>query len=372
MIMRSLILLSCPFLCASLLQGQETAGGTADLGPVISVSSQQSNAAILDVLNGVPDRVEPATHEGTGEAVDQAQKAAQANANLSNTKAKGLSGASGSGKRAQASAWKNDQAKKAGWLKKLGSALGVIDIVSTGAKAAGHLVEGDAVGAGQVVVSDLVKKGTAAVGAILGTAIGGPLGGVVGAGAGEELHGATTDKWIADKADSIRDQQAQEAMLGFAQAGRYTGQLHWTYNPPAQEGAMQPPMSIQYDGPITADLDKDGNLKIHYDLKGGMPGLGVSGATAGIGMSLQMSAAGDLTGTAKDGSFNAEGISKGTTKFNVDYGGAQGAPENQSQSNSGSGPVKATGTYTRETMTGTLTSPGGGGQPISFTLTKTR
>ena len=307
-----------------------------------------------------PTAVDLTTHEGTGEAIDQAQKAAAANAGLSNTQAKGPSGASGSGKRAQAGAWKADQARKAGFLDKLGKASGVIDLVSTAAKAAGHLVEGDSVGAGAVIVDDLVKKGTAAVGAVIGTAAtGSPVGAVVGAGAFEELHNATTGKLITAAETAITTQKAQDAMLGFAQTGRYTGQLNWTYNPPAQEGAMQPPMTIQYTGPVTADLDKDGNLKMHYDLKGGMPGL-VAGATAGIGMSLQMSATADLTGTAKEGTFTAEGISKGTTKFNVDYGGAQGAPENQSQSNSGSGPIKASGTYTRETMTGTFTSPGGG------------
>lgn len=370
--MRSRLILPGALLAASVLPAQGVAGSTPDVGAVTSVPSKQANAAILDSLNGIPDLVDPVTHEGTGEAIDQAQAAAEANSKLSNTKAKGASGATGSGKRAQAEAWKNDQAKKAGWLKKLGQAINVIDVVSTGAKAAGHLVEGDAIGAGEVVVNDLVKKGTAAIGAILGTAVGGPFGAVVGSGAGEELHNATTGQWITKKADDIRNQQAKDAQLGFAQAGRYTGQLHWTYNPPHQEGAMQPPMTIQYDGPITADLDRDGNLKIHYDLKGGMPGLGISGATAGIGMNLTLSASGDLAGTAKDGSFTAEGTSKGTSTFNVDYGGAQGAPANQSQTTSGSGSIKASGTYTRETMTGTILIGASSGQSIPFTLSKSR
>lgn len=370
--MRSTLLLPSALLAASVLHGQGVAGGSVDLGAVSSANPKQTNAAILDSLNGIPDVVEPATHEGTGEAIDQAQKAAEANSQLSNTKAKGPSGASGSGKRAQAGAWKNQQAQKAGWLKKLGNAINVIDIVSTGAKAAGHLAEGDAVGAGEVVVNDLVKKGTAIIGGLIGSAFAGPYGAVIGAGGAEEIHKATTGPWITKKADDIRDQQARDAQLGFAQAGRYAGQLHWSYNPPHQEGAMQPPMTIQYSGPITADLDRDGNLKIHYDLKGGMPGLGVSGATAGIGMSLQLTATGDLAGMAKDGSFAAEGTSKGSSTFNVDYGGAQGAPENQSQTNTGSGAIKASGTYTRETMIGTLVTGGAGGQSIPFTLTKTR
>ena len=361
------ILVSPPALAA-----QGISAGTADLGPVVSASPKTSGAAILDSLNGLPGLVEPATHEGTGEAIDQAQQAAEANANLSNTKAKGPSGASGSGKRAQAGAWKADQARKAGFLDRLGKILDVIDIVSTVAKAAGHLVEGDTIGAGEVVVNDLTKKGAAALGSAAGTAVGGPVGAVVGAGAAEEIHNATTGKWISNTADAIRNQQAKDAMLGSSQTGRYVGQMHWTYNPPMQEGAMQPPMTIQYSGPVTADLDKAGNLKMHYDLKGGMPGLGVSGATAGIGMSLQMSAVADLTGTAKDGKFTAAGTSQGTTQFNVNYGGAQGAPQNQSQTNNASGPVTATGTYTREAMTGTFTSPGGQGQPIDFVLTKTR
>jgi len=360
------------FLIPACLAGQGVSAGTVDLGPVTNSSPKASNAAILDVLNGIPGAVEPATHEGTGEAIDQAQKAAQANANLSNTKAKGASGASGSGKRTQAGAWKADQGRKAGFLDKLGKVLDTIDIVSTIAKAAGHLAEGDTVGAGEVVVSDLTKKGAAAMGSAAGTFVGGPVGAVVGAGAAEEIHKATTGKWPANAADSIRDQQAQDAMLGFALAGKYVGQLNWTYHPPMQEGAMQPAMGIQYAGPVSANLDKDGHLTMHLDVKGTMAGLGVSGATAGIGLDLQLKATAELTGIAKDGSFTAEGTSKGTSTFNVDYGGAQGAPQNQSQTNSGSGTITAAGTYTRETMTGAFTAPGYSGQPITFVLTKTR
>ena len=80
------ILVSPPALAA-----QGISAGTADLGPVVSASPKTSGAAILDSLNGLPGLVEPATHEGTGEAIDQAQQAAEANANLSNTKAKGAS-----------------------------------------------------------------------------------------------------------------------------------------------------------------------------------------------------------------------------------------------------------------------------------------
>lgn len=355
----------------AILQAQ-IAGGTADLGPVVSVSPGQSNAAILDSLNGIPDLVEPGTHEGTGKAIEVAQDAAQAKANLSNTQAKRASGVSGHGKRAQAQAWKNDQARKAGYLDKLGKVLNVIDVVSTAAKAAGHLAEGDAIGAGEVIVSDLTKKGMATIGATIGTVFGGPMGGVVGAAGGEEIHKGSTGRLIAGAADAIRDQQARDAQLGFSQTGRYTGQLDWTYTPPAEAGAMQPPMAIHYAGPVTADLDRDGVLKIHYELKGSMPGLGVSGATAGIGLDLTMRATADLVGTAKDGRFTAEGTSKGTTTFNVDYGGAQGAPPNQSQTNSGSGAIQASGTYTRETLTGTFVSPGWTGKPISFVLTKSQ
>jgi hypothetical protein len=357
--------------CRSFGLAQGTAGGTVGLGPVASADARRTEAAILDVLNGVPEAVGPATHEGTGEAIDQLQQAAERNAGLSTRQAKRAAGATGSGKRIQADAFRSSQARKAGFLDRLGKVLDIVDLVGSGAKVAGHLVEGDAVGAGEIVVSELTKKGAAVAGAAVGTAVAGPAGAVVGAGAGEEIHEATAGKWISQTADTIRNQQAQDALLGFAQAGRYTGTLHWTCQPPAQPGAMQPPTTIQYTGPVTADLDKDGNLKIHYDLKGGMPGLGVSGATAGIGMSLQMKATADLVGKAADGKFTAEGTSKGTTTFNVDYGGAQGAPENQSQTNSGSGTIKASGTYTRETLKGTFHSPGGS-PPVPFELAKTR
>jgi hypothetical protein len=103
-----------------------------------------------------------------------------------------------------------------------------------------------------------------------------------------------------------------------------------------------------------------------------MEGLGVAGATAGIGMTLQMTVGGDLAGQAKDGVFQAKGHSSGLSRFNVDYQGHAGAPANQSQTSSGGGPVAASGTFTRETLTGTLTSSGVNAKPIAFTLTKQR
>ena len=89
-------------------------------------------------------------------------------------------------------------------------------------------------------------------------------------------------------------------------------------------------------------------------------------------MTMQMTVSADLVGKAKDGVFQAKGQSSGTSRFNVDYRGASGAPANQSQNSTGGGPAEASGTFTRESLSGTIVSPGVKAKPITFTLTKQR
>lgn len=131
-------------------------------------------------------------------------------------------------------------------------------------------------------------------------------------------------------------------------------------------------MSVRFQGPMTADLDRDGNLKIHYDLKGTLDGLGVAGATVGINMGFSVTTTGDLTGLAKEGTFQAKGTSHGTSHFKADFGGLANAPQPQRQDSTFSGAMTASGSYTRETLTGTLSSPNVQAKPMTFVLTKGR
>lgn len=350
---------------------QDTAGGTARLGPPLRVPQEQANGSVLDVLNGVPDAMGPLTHEGTGKALEELKNIYDQKANLSNTAAKGASGASGAGKRAQAVEWKGAQAKKAGFLDQVGKALNKLDLWGKFWQGAGRAWEGDYIGVGELAVDEATKKLLAAGGAAGGAAMGGPLGSVIGAGAAEELHTQTTGKWIAGKADDLRTQKAKEAMLGVGWSGRYRGTVTWTQTV-ADPNGMAPPMTFHFSGPMTADLDaKTGALRIEYSLKGSAPSL-VGGATAGISMDLSMTSSGTLTGRAEGGSFSAEGTATSTSRFRASFGGYQGAPPPQDQTQQGSAAVRAGGTYTREALTGTLTTPGSPTKPLTFTLIKER
>jgi hypothetical protein len=266
--------------------------------------------------------------------------------------------------------WKADQAKKAGFLSKLGKFLQVVDIVSTTAQAAGYLWEGDAVGAGEVVVKDITKKGVAAAGAFVGTATAGPVGGFVGATAGDELAGVTTSPWIEKTADAIRNQQNRDKYLGTGRVGRYEGNISYVFHPPMPEGVNAPSMGIQYTGPVTATLEKGGDLKLHFQLKGKLTGGGIAGAAANLAMDLDISATADLTGQVTGDSFTAKGTSSGTGQFAIHVPTAAGGGT-QRQSSSGSGAVTASGTITPGTLSGSLSSPQSPQmKPIPFVLTK--
>lgn len=366
--MRALILATFTLLPAG---AQETAGGTARLGSPLRVPQEQANGSVLDVLNGVPDTMEPLTHEGTGKALEELKKTYDQKANLSNTAAKRASGASGAGKRAQAVEWKGAQAKKAGFIDRAGKFLNKLDLLGKIAQGFGRAWEGDYIGVGELAVDEATKKLMAAAGAAGLGALGGPLGAVVGAGAGEEVHKRTTGKAIAQGADAWRTQRLKDEKLGMAWSGRYSGTVTWTQTV-ADPNGMAPPMTFHFSGPMTADLDaKTGALRIEYSLKGSAPNL-VGGATVGISMNLSMTSSGALTGRAEGGSFSAEGAATSVSHFRADFGGLEGAPPPQEQTQRGSATVRASGTYTRETLTGTLTTPGSQARPLNFTLSKER
>jgi hypothetical protein len=73
------------------------------------------------------------------------------------------------------------------FTQKAGKVLKFIDIVSTAAKAAGYLIEGDTTGASHVVIKDLTKKAAEAAGAFGGSFVA-PGGQIIGVIAGEEFY----------------------------------------------------------------------------------------------------------------------------------------------------------------------------------------
>ena len=81
---------------------------------------------------------------------------------------------------------------------------------------------------------------------------------------------------------------------------------------------------------------------------------------------------GALTGRAEGGSYSPAGPATSGSHFRADFGGLAGAPPPQEQTQRGSATVRASGTYTRETLTGTLTTPGSQARPLNFTLSKGR
>ena len=353
------------------LLAQGNAGDTTRLsspGSPLTVTPFDGSKALWDVMETVGTTVSTAKTEGVDKTAEIAQKAFEAASQGNRHAAKQMSGL---GKGADARAWQAGQAGKANTLRKMRLVGDLIEIVDAFSSAGGYLAEGDTTGAAAIFINALGKKGAAALGAA-GGSIAGPAGAIVGAEGGGQGYDAYVTGKVTKLADDKRDRDARDANLGFSLTGRYAGQVTWVATPQFDPSTGAPPMTFRFQGPMTADLDREGNLKLHYELKGTMEGLGMAGATAGIGMSMQMTVTADLAGRAKDGVFQAKGRSTGTSRFNVDYRGAAGAPANQSQNSTGGGPAKASGVFTRETLSGTITSPTMKAQPITFTLTKQR
>lgn len=349
---------------ALLWLGAQNASDTSAL----SVPTAEGSGALYDAMETVGTTVTTAKTEGVDKTLETLQAGYQKASEGNRHAAKQMSGMV---KGADARAWQAQQAGKAGFLRKVRLVGDVIEIVDSFSSAAGYLAEGDTTGAAAVFINGLGKKGASALGAAAGS-VGGPVGAVVGAEGGDRAYKTYVEGKVDKLADDKRNQDAKDRLLGLPMAGRYAGTVTWIHKPEYDASTGAPPISFRFQGPMTADLDRNGNLTIHFDLKGTAEGLGVAGATAGISMGLRMSTRGDLKGTARDGSFSAKGSATSDSTFNVDFGGRQGAPANQTQRSSGGGAVSASGTFTRETLQGTMSAPGPNAKPISFTLTKER
>lgn len=205
-------------------RAQGLANGTPDIGP--GQRGGEGKSGLWESYNNnMPAVTDVLTHEGTGKAVEEIGKSCNENQQvLDSLAAKVQQAANKPGQSAAVRTKGLDLAKEANktsgaygtvsrWTDKAVTVLKVIDFVSTTAKAAGHLAEGDRIGAVGVVVDDVAKKGAAALGAFGLSWIPG-VGPVVGSAAGEELHKKYLAPVIADRVDKVRVAEAKEKMLG--------------------------------------------------------------------------------------------------------------------------------------------------------------
>lgn len=351
---------------AALALSAQTAGDTTRLDPILNVPPFDAEKAIYDTMETVGTTVTSAKTEGVDKTLEIAQKHFEGLSQGNRHAAKQLSGLP---KGADARAWQATQGGRASTLGKIRLVGDLIEIFDAFSSAGGYLAEGDTTGAAAIFINALGKKGAAAAGAGIGSALG-PAGAIVGAEGGDRAYKTYVEDRVNKAADDKRVRDAKAALLGLPKTGRYSGMVTWVAQAPYDARTGAPPMSVRFQGPMTADLDRDGNLKFHYELKGTLEGLGVAGATAGLSMGFSVTTTGDLTGVARDGVFEAKGTSRGTSHFRADFGGMPNAPQPQTQDSTFSGAMKASGTFTRETLTGTLTSPNVQAKPMSFVLTK--
>ncbi len=374
-----LLLTTALVLPAWWLMAQGNRSDTTRLDPLLDIPPSDGSKALWDAMDTmgttVTNAMEPvgtmvtgAKTEGVDKTLDITQEAYEAASKGNRHAAKQASGFT---KGADARTWQAGQADKAKTIRKIRFVGDLIEIVDAFSSAGGYLAEGDTTGAAAIFINALGKKGAAGLGAA-GGSIAGPGGAIIGAEGGGQAYDAYVAAKVTKLADDKRNQDARDANLGFSMTGRYAGQVTWVTTPQYDASTGAPPITFRFKGPMTADVDREGNLKMHYDLKGQMEGLGIAGATMGIGMTMQMSVSADMAGKAKDGVFQAKGHSSGISQFNVDYRGHAGAPANQSQTSTGGGPAEASGTFTRETLTGTVTMVGVKAKPIAFSLTKQR
>ncbi len=345
----------------------QNAGDTLPLPP-LNTPGPDVGKAVYDTMETVGTTVKDLKTEGVDKTLELAQKHFQ---DLSQGNRRGAKQASGLTKGADARAWQSSQGGRAKTLQKIRIVGDLIEVVDAFSGAAGYLAEGDTTGAAAIFVNALGKKAASAAGAGLGSALG-PAGAVVGAEGGDRAYQAYVADRVTKAADDKRNRDALAANLGHAMTGRYAGNVTWVAQAPYDAASGAPPMSVRFQGPMTADLDREGRLRIHYELKGVMEGLGVAGATAGLNLGFTLETSGDLEGLAKDGTFQAKGQSRGTSHFRADFGGLPNAPAPQRQDSAFSGAMEARGTFTRETLTGTLSSPQVHAKPMTFVLTKQR
>ena len=271
----TILLLSTAFILpAWWLVAQSNAADTARLNAVgnstLNVTPFDGSKALWDVMETVGTTVTTAKTEGVDKTAETAQKLFEAASQGNRHAAKQASGLT---KGADARTWQAGQAGKANTIRKMRFIGDLIEIVDAFSSAGGYLAEGDTTGAAAIFVNALGKKGAAAIGAV-GGSIAGPAGAIIGAEGGGQGY----DAYVADKvtklADDKRNRDAREANLGFSMTGRYAGQVNWVTTPQFDASTGAPPMTFRFQGPMTADLDREGNLKLHYELKGSLEGLG--------------------------------------------------------------------------------------------------
>ena len=186
------------------------ADSKAIVGEVSKIQPGQADGVLMRALNVVADIVPWLTDDVTGKVIENKQQQFEAVANTSiNQLKKTLKGQSFKGETARAI--KATAESRSVFLSALGTVLNVVDVGGTAFSAAGYVAEGDLIGAFNMTVDSLLKKGAGMAGAFAGgAATGGPWGSVAGVIAAQAVYEATGGAMI-EKADDATRMQLKKA-----------------------------------------------------------------------------------------------------------------------------------------------------------------
>lgn len=172
----------------------QVSGDTLQLPPpsnteaaLVGSSTDETNDALLNALNPVPDLTGPLTHGGTDQAYKQGAEFYKRQSELSRVEARRLF--TGKGKGPRVNAYRDDMAKRGNFLKKLGVVMTIVEWWGTACQVGGRLCEGDGVGAVTVVMDKGLETGAGLAGGAAGGTLG-PVGAVAGSAAAVEGYKA--------------------------------------------------------------------------------------------------------------------------------------------------------------------------------------
>lgn len=190
----------------------QNSGDTLQLAPspldqervLVGATPDETNEAILDALNPVPQVTEPLTHGGTDQAAKQTSAYYKRQSELGRAEARGMF--KGKGKGAQVNAYRDQMTKRSSFFKRLGIVTTVAEWWGTAWEAAGRVSVGDNVGAATVVTDKGLETGAAFGGGAVG-GLGGPVTSVVGSAAAVEGY----KRFVSPELTKWEHNQAYEA-----------------------------------------------------------------------------------------------------------------------------------------------------------------
>lgn len=226
----------------------QVSGGSASLNPPGSVSQTWAadSGAVMDNLSADRNQAlfKDLARQFTADAARQHTLASELQKLASNPKMSPALKREGMRKALEMHMDASGGEKASGYADKVGKVLQRINMVSTGMKALGYVVEGDFTGAAGVLIQETTKSGMAAGGGLLGSWV--PGGQFLGANLGEMAHDEYVKKAIDSYENAIRDK---------AYVDKYVGKP-W----------LRPQVILDRDGTVRAlppdqYMDKDGVIR---------------------------------------------------------------------------------------------------------------